>query len=126
MKLLLSITAFVALVIGVALIFATPQFIASSGIEATAAIGVFAKVQGVFLMSIALINWLSQQVKEWVALRAVLAGNLLVHAGSIPVNVYALRSRIVSSQVWAEIVVHLVFGITFAYFLFRSKHAASA
>jgi hypothetical protein len=78
------------------------------------------------LLSIALINWLSRQVKEWVALRAVLAGNLLLHAGSIPVNVYALRSRIVTSQAWGEIVVHLVFGIAFAYFLSRSKLAVSA
>jgi hypothetical protein len=125
MKLLLTISAFVAAVIGVALIFATPQFLASSGIEATAAIGLFAKLQGVCLLSIALINWLSRQAKEWAALRAVIAGNLLLHAGSIPVNVYALRSRIVGSQAWGEIVVHLVFGIAFAYFLFRNKVVVS-
>ncbi len=86
----LIVSAFVAWGFGALLLFSPRQFEAPVGIDLTEKVATIAQMQGALLAGIGLINWLSRSVTDRRALRAVLAGNLLVQVISFIVVARAI------------------------------------
>jgi hypothetical protein len=120
MRIFLAISAVLAWAIGLALLFTPAPFLAPMGITVTPAIAVTGQTQGAILVGLGTINWLARAAAG-AALRAVLAGNLVVQSLSWIVVARALALGIVPAQNAGAIVIHTVLGAGFAYFLWRAK-----
>ncbi len=123
-KLLLAVSAILAWLFGLALLFAPRQFEAPVGIEVTDKVATIAQAQGAILLGLGLINWMSRSVTDYAALRAVLAGNLLVQVASLVVAARAIILGIFPIQGAPAVVVHLVLGTWFLISLQRVGRAA--
>jgi|SRR5689334_306474 hypothetical protein len=119
MKLFLAVSAVLAFIFGVALLFASSSFYAPMGIVVTPAIAVTAQAQGAILVGLGLLNWTARSLSDR-AVRPVLLGNLVVQVLSFAVIARALVLQIVPSQNAAALVIHTLLGIGFAYFLAKS------
>jgi len=122
MKILLLISGILAILIGIAAVFATKGFFAGTGVmldDKTATLG---QAQGVMLIALGTINLLSRGVEFP---RAVLAGNAVAQFGSLAINVRALVLSLVSSQVGGAIAMHVVLGGLFIFFLVRGPKKAA-
>src|SRR5262245_25691868 len=123
MKLFLAVSAALAFIFGLALLFASSSFYAPMGIVVTPAIAVTAQTQGAILVGLGMLNWTARSLPP-PSVRPVLMGNLVVQVLSLAVIVRALVLRIVPAQNAGAILVHTVLGVGFAYFLARSWDAA--
>jgi len=123
MKLFLVCSAILALIIGSALLFAPAAFLAPMRIDVTPAIAVTAQAQGAILVGLGVLNWLARGFRGR-DVRPVLAGNLVVQLLSLIVITRALASRIVPVENTGAVVIHVVLGAGFAYFLLRPGRAA--
>ena len=112
-RVLLTVSAILAWLFGLALLFAPRQFEAPVGIEVTDKVATIAQAQGAILLGLGLINWMSRSVTDYAALRAVLAGNLLVQVASLVVAARAIILGIFPIQGSPAVVVHLVLGTWF-------------
>jgi len=119
MKLFLGIAAVLAWVFGAALLFAATQLLAPMGITVTPAIAVTGQAQGAILVGLGVINWIARGATGR-AVRAILAGNLVVQVLSWIVIVRALALGIVPMQNAGAVVIHTGLGAGFLYFLWRS------
>ena len=118
MDIFLAVSAVLAWVFGAALLFATTQFLAPMGIVASPAIVVSGQTQGAILIGLGVMNWMARRTTG-AALRAVLAGNVVVQAASWLVIVRALALGIIPGQNAGAVVVHTLLGGGFLYFLLR-------
>jgi len=122
MKLFLAVSAVLAWAIGCALLFAPAPFLAPMGIRVTPAIAVTGQAQGAILVGLGAINWLARSAAG-PALRAVLAGNLVVQVLSWIVIVRALALGIVPAQNAGAVVIHTALAAGFAYFLWSANRS---
>lgn len=120
MKLFLAISAVLAWIFGLALLFLSPSFYAPMGIVVTPAIAVTAQAQGAILVGLGVLNWTARSLSAS-NVRPVLVGNLVVQVLSLAVIARALVLRVVPPENAGAIVVHTVLGAGFAYFLARSR-----
>jgi hypothetical protein len=118
MTVFLGISAVLAWVFGGALLFASAAFLAPMGIAVTPPIAVSAQAQGAILVGLGVINWLARR-SDRAAVRPVLAGNLVVQVLSLAVIARALALGIVPAQNAGAVVVHVLLGAGFAWFLLR-------
>lgn len=125
MNIFLAVSAALAWIFGSALLLATAQFLGPMGIIATPPMVVSGQTQGVILVGLGVINWMTRRTTGQ-ALRAVLAGNLVVQAGSWLVIVRAVALHIIPGQNAGAVVVHTLLGSGFLYFLLRSNRTAAA
>ena len=52
-------------------------------------------------------------------MRAILGANVVTHVAGLVVNVRAISSSLVTSQVWVDVVAHVVFAALFVFFYER-------
>jgi hypothetical protein len=123
MKLFLAVSAVLAFLFGLALLFASSSFYAPMGIMVTPAIAVTAQAQGAILVGIGALNWTARSLPA-ASVRPVLIGNLVVQALSLAVISRALALHIVPAQNAGAIIIHTVLGAGFAYFLARSSRTS--
>ena len=121
---LLIVSATLAWLFGLMLIFNTRAFEAPVGIEVTDKVATIAQAQGAILLGLGLINWMCRAVTDQRALVAVLAGNLVVQVASLFVAGRALLLGIFPMQGAPAIVIHLVLGTAFAVYLWRVRRRA--
>lgn len=124
MKIFLVISAVLAWIFGAALLLATQKFVEPMQIQLTPAVAVLAQAQGAILLGLGVINWMARSFTGE-SVRPVLAGNLVVQVLSLAVISRALAVGAVPRQNVPPLVVHLLLGAGFAYFLVRkpSKQA---
>ena len=125
MKILLLVSGVIAVLIGVALLFASGSFMAPMGIAVDAKIATIAQAQGALLVALGATNLLARGLDARAA-RPVLAGNLVAQALSLAVNLRAGMMHLVTPNVWGAVVMHVVLGALFAWFLFRPAAKAAA
>lgn len=118
---LLTISAVLAWLFGLMLLFNTRQFEAPVGIEVTDKVATIAQAQGAILLGLGVINWLSRGVTDARALIAVLAGNLVVQLASLGVVVRALATGIFPPQAAPAVAIHVLLGGGFATYLLRLR-----
>jgi hypothetical protein len=122
MRLFLSIAAVLAWLVASALLFAPAGFYAPTGIAMTPMLATIAQAHGATLFGLGVIDWMSRNAAPEAA-RPVLAGNLVVQVLSLGV---VLRTMTLGAgaAVAPGIVIHVVLGSLFAFFLVRAKSVA--
>lgn len=118
MKLFLSISAVLAWLFGIGLLFFPNQFNAPLGIVMTPILATVAQAHGATLIGLGTLNWFARKA-EGQGLRAVLIGNLTVQALSFCVAIRIFM--LVGAKDMPALIIHTVLGSFFAYFLFKGK-----
>ncbi len=122
----LAVSAVLAWLFGLMLLFNARAFEAPVGIIVTDKIATMAQAQGAILLGLGLVNWMARSVTDETALRAVLAGNLLVQVLSLIVAARAVLSGVFPIQGAPAVVIHTLLSLGFAWYLFRGPTAAAA
>ena len=123
---LLIISAVLAWLVGLILMFDSRGFEAPAGINVTDKVATIAQAQGAILVGLGLINWMTRNVVDLRALAAVLAGNLVVQIASLAVVLHALVLHILPVKEAPAAVIHVLLGAAFAAYLLRARRATTA
>lgn len=118
---LLIISAILAWLFAIMLLFNAKAFEAPVGIALDAKTATIAQAQGAILLGLGLINWMARKVVDTDALVAVLAGNLVVQIASLIVAGRALLTGIFPAAGAPAIFIHVILGAAFAYYLARIR-----
>ena len=119
MRLFLGVAAVLAWIIGALLLVMPGPFYAPTGITLTPMLATVAQAHGATLVGLGVIDWLARNA-ERNGVRAVLAGNLVVQALSLVVVIRTMTLG-AGAQVAPGLVIHVVLGSLFAFFLFRLR-----
>jgi hypothetical protein len=118
----LGIAAVLAWIFGAGLVLAPAGFYKPTGIEMTPLVATIAQAHGTTLIGLGIINWMARRASPTGA-RPVLAGNLVVQVLSLGV-VLRTMSLGAGAAVAPGIVIHVVLGCLFTFFLVRLRKAA--
>lgn len=121
MKLFLSIAAVLAWLFGGALLLAPAKFYEPTGISFTPMLGTIAQAHGATLVGLGVVNWLARTADRR-GLIAVLSGNLVVQLLSLLVVLHTM-SLGAGAQVTPGVIIHVVLGSLFAFFLLRVRRS---
>jgi hypothetical protein len=119
LKLFISISAVLAWLFGAALLIAPAAFYKPTGIDFTPMLATIAQAHGATLFGLGVVNWLARSADRKGVL-AILAGNLVVQVLSLGV-VLRTMSLGAGAAVAPGVVIHVVLGSCFAFFLFRLR-----
>jgi len=122
MKVFLSIAAILAWIFGAMLLFVPEKFYAPTGLNLTPMLATLAQAHGATLIGLGFIDWLARRA-ERTGLIAVLAGNLVTQLLSLWVVVHTGMLG-AGKAIAPGIVIHVVLGTAFAFFLFRAFRLA--
>jgi hypothetical protein len=120
-RLLLLISAILAWLIGLMLLFNARGFEAPVGIEVNDKVATIAQAQGAILIGVGVINFMARSIAETRALVAILAGNLVIQLLSLAVAGRALVLHILPMQGAPAVVIHILLGAAFALALGRVR-----
>jgi hypothetical protein len=118
MRVFMIIAATFACLFGAALLLAPAQFYAPTGIAFTPMIATVAQAHGATLVGMGVVLWLARHADRQ-GLIAVLGGNLVVQILSLFVVVRTMRLG-AGTAVAPGIVIHVILGSFFAFFLIRA------
>jgi hypothetical protein len=119
MKTFLSIAAALAWIFGAMLLLMPEQFYAPTGIQMDAMIATIAQAHGATLVGLGVVDWLARNADKK-GLIAVLGGNLVVQVLSLYV-VLKTMSLGAGTAVAPGVVIHVVLGSLFVYFLTKTR-----
>jgi hypothetical protein len=119
MRIFLAVAAVLAWLFGAALIAAPAAFYKPTGIDMTPMLATVAQAHGATLIGLGVIDWMARSADR-PGLIAVLAGNLVVQVLSLGV---VLRTMTLGAgaAVAPGVVIHVVLGALFAFFLLRLR-----
>lgn len=122
MRTFIAISAVLAWLFGLALLFSPAAFYRPTGIEMNPLIATLAQAHGATLVGLGTLNWLGRRAERR-GLQAILGGNLVVQVLSLAV---VLRTMTLGAgeRVAPGIVIHVVLASLFAYFLTRARRLA--
>lgn len=121
----LRLSAGLAWVFALMLMFNARGFEAPIGIDVTDKVATIAQAQGAILLGLGVINWMAAKLTDDAALMAVLAGNLVVQLASLAVAARALAAGIFPPAAAPAIVIHVLLASGFAFYLWRIARPAS-
>ena len=124
MKLFLAIAAILAWIFGLGQLLAPAKFYAPMGVEFTPMLATIAQTLGANLFGLGVINWCARQAQGR-GLTAVLLGNLFVQVLSLAV-VFRILSLGAGKIAAPGVVIHVVLGAFFLFFLLRARKQESA
>lgn len=119
MKIFISLAALLAWFFGAMLLLFPVEFYAPTGITMTPMLSTIAQAHGATLVGLGVIDWLARSA-ERIGLIAVLAGNLAVQLISLLVVIRTI-SLGAGLGVAPAIVIHVVLGSLFAFFLLKAR-----
>jgi len=90
-KILLAVSAVLAIGAGAAMIFATAAFLGPQGISVDDKVALLGQAQGALLVGIGVLNLLAMRCSDAKGLQAVLGGNLALQITGLGVNIRARR-----------------------------------
>lgn len=123
MKIFLSIAAILAWLFGAMLLLVPAGFYAPTGIQMTPLIATIAQAHGATLVGLGCVNWLARNADRR-GLTAVLGGNLVVQLLSLGVVLRTMQLG-AGMAVAPGVVIHVVLGSLFGYFLYRNTRSAA-
>ena len=124
MRVFLGIAAVLAWLFRAALLFVAGDFYKPTGIEMTPMLATVAQAHGATLVGLGVVDWLGRKADRQGVL-ALLAGNLVVQVLSLGV-VLRTMSLGAGSAVAPGVVIHVVLGSLFAFFLVRALRSNAA
>lgn len=116
-RLLLSVSAILAWLVGLTMIFNPQGFEAPLGIVVDDKTATIAQAQGALLLGLGAINWIARGVGDSLALRAILYGNFVVQAVSFSLIARALARGLIPMTGIGAAVLHMLLGAAFAWHL---------
>ena len=119
MKIFISIAAVLAWLVGAMLLIAPIGFYAPTGIAMTPMIATIAQAHGATLVGLGVVNWMARNADRR-GLIAVLTGNLVVQVLSLFVVLRTMQLG-AGFAVAPAVVIHVVLGCLFAFFLIRLR-----
>jgi hypothetical protein len=122
-RMLLAITALVALIFGLGLIIEPARLFALYNLEINTG-GVFAsQMAGAAVLSVAALDWLGREVADPTGRQTIAVANLVGSAAGFWVSLLGrLSGAAGSSQLgWSTLLVFMLISSSFAYLLFVSK-----
>jgi hypothetical protein len=119
MNIFLIIAAVLAWLFGGALLLVPEQFYAPTGIAMTPMMATVAQAHGATLVGLGVVNWLVRGADRR-GTAAVLTGNLVVQVLSLFVVLRTMQLG-AATAVLPGVVIHIVLGSLFAFFLFRVR-----
>lgn len=118
----LIVAAIVTGLFGVGFLFAPEQMAAFYGTSFNAGGTVAARVAGASLIALAVMVWSSRDQNSAEMFRGILLGGLVANALDLVTLAYAASNGVVGSGIgWATVVLNLLLGAGFAYFLFGKR-----
>jgi hypothetical protein len=117
--LLLGVVGYLAF--GLGLLLVPAPFMSFQGVSLDAAGSLMARVLGSALIGMALIFWWVRNAAPSDALLAILRANLIYNILDIPVIVMAIFGGAMGVMGWSSVLLHLLYGIGFAYFGFVER-----
>ena len=121
MKIFISIAAILAWLFGAMLLILPAEMYAPTGIAMTPMIATLAQAHGATLVGLGVVNWLARNADRQ-GLIAVLTGNLVVQVLSLGVVIRTMQLG-AGLAVAPGVVIHVVLGSLFAFFLIRVRKA---
>ena len=121
MKIFISIAAILAWLFGAMLLIVPADMYAPTGIAMTPMIATLAQAHGATLVGLGVVNWLARNADRQ-GLIAVLTGNLVVQVLSLGVVIRTMQLG-AGLAVAPGVVIHVVLGSLFAFFLIRVRNA---
>jgi hypothetical protein len=122
-RLLLTISAIPAWLIGLMLIFNAKAFEATMGISVDDWTETIAQAQGALLLGIGFVNWLARGINDRPALWAILYGNFVVHAVSFAIVLRALVQDLMPASGLAGLTLHALFAAAFGWQALQVRRA---
>jgi hypothetical protein len=119
MKLFLAIAAILAWIFGLGQLLAPAKFYAPMGIELTPMLATMVQSYGATMIGLGVINWCAREAQGR-GLFAVLLGNLFVQVLNLGV-VFRMLSLGAGKAAAPGVVIHIVLGGFFLYFLLRER-----
>ena len=119
MKAFLIVAAVLAWIFAAMLLMVPAQFYAPTGVAMTPIIATLAQAHGATLAGLGVINWLARNAEKQ-GMVAVLTGNLTVQVLSLCVVLWTMRLG-AGAAVAPGVVIHVVLGSLFAFFLMRAR-----
>ena len=123
MNIFLMIAAVLAWLFGGALLLVPEQFYAPTGIAMTPVMATVAQAHGATLVGLGVVNWLVRGADRR-GTAAVLTGNLVVQVLSLFVVLRTMQLG-AAAAVLPGVVIHIVLGSLFAFFLFRLRRLSA-
>lgn len=114
----LVISGGLGIIFGLGMIISPNQAMEMNGITLNEGGIMVARTLGALLFCLGVINVMVRQAEVSSALQAILYGNLAVHVLSLVLDIMAVTSGVVNTNGWGSVVLHVVLGGGFAYFLF--------
>jgi len=121
MKIFISIAAILACFFGAMLLIAPVLFYEPTGIAMTPMVATIAQAHGATLVGLGVVNWLARNADRQ-GLIAILTGNLVVQVLSLIVVIRTMQLG-AGLAVAPGVVIHVVLGSLFAFFLIRARKA---
>ena len=121
MKHFLAIAAMLDWLFGLMLVAIPAQFYAPTGIAMTPLIATIAQAHGATLIGLGVVSWLARHADRS-GVTAVLTGNLVVQILSLAVVLRTMQLG-VGTAVAPGVVIHVVLGSLFGYFLVSERRA---
>jgi len=122
MKIFIGISAVLAWLFGAMMLLWPVQFYAPTGLALTPMIATLAQAHGATLVGLGVVNWLARN-SDRQGLTAVLGGNLVVQVLSLLVVLRTMQLG-AGLAVAPGVVIHVVLGSLFAFFLIRLRKTA--
>ena len=119
MNIFIAIAAVLAMLFGAMMLLVPAEFYAPTGIAMTPMIATVAQAHGATLVGLGVVNWLARDADRQ-GLMAVLTGNLVVQVLSLLVVLRTMQLG-AGLAVAPGIVIHVVLGSLFAFFLIRLR-----
>lgn len=123
MKIFLAIAAILAWIFGLGQLLAPVKFYSPMGIELTPMLATMAQSYGATMIGLGVINWCAREAQGR-GLFAVLLGNLFVQVLNLVV-VFRMLSLGAGKTAAPGVVIHVVLGGFFLFFLLRPKKPES-
>jgi len=122
-RLLLTISAAFATVIGLALIFDPIHFEARMALVVDDRTATIAQAQGAILLGLGILNWLARGLRDRTALWAILYSNFVIQLVSLAVVARALVHGFIPMSGVGALVMHVLLGAGFGWELVKMKRA---
>ncbi|HKW17182.1 MAG TPA: hypothetical protein VJO35_06725 [Terriglobales bacterium] len=123
MRIFLAIAAILAWIFGLGQLLAPARFYAPMGIELTPMLATMVQSYGATMIGLGVINWCAREAQGR-GLFAVLLGNLFVQVLNLGV-VFRMLSLGAGKTAAPGVVIHVVLGGFFLYFLLRERKQES-
>ena len=117
----LRLSAILAWLFAIMLLFNARSFEAPVGIDVTPKIATIAQAQGAILLGLGVINWIAAAIEDQGAVLAVLLGNLVVQLASLGVAGRALLLGIFPPAAAPAVIIHTLLTIGFGWYLTRTR-----